>query len=201
MRPASKVDLRKGVCVGVVLWLTVLSGDIRFFDLDAARPGIANSPSKAGFGRGEFAFRCITVDFLSDVALRTGDWFIGVEKSNSLRVSSSSMGDCTACILLRPNILSKSVPRLETLCKLRLFATGLQPVGVPLRFITPSLRLRGLDFTGAPGERSGRRCANSNLIGLSFKPNFLQSVSMLSRDSELEGRAGVSFSWPKVGRV
>lgn len=176
---------------------------MRFLDLDAARPGTANSPSKAGFGRGEFAFRCITVDFLRDVALRIGDseGFIGDEKSNSFLASSSSIGDCTACELLRSNILSKSVPRLDTLCKLRLFATGLKPVGVPLRFMTPSLRLRGLDFTGAPGERSGRRCANSNLIGLSFRPNFLQSVSMLSSDSELEGRAGVSFSWPRAARV
>jgi hypothetical protein len=149
----------------------------------------------------------MTVDFLSDVALRMGDCdeFMGVEKSNPFLVSSFSIGDCTACMLSRiftwSNMLSKSLPRLDTLCRLLRFATGLNPVGVPPRFITPSLRLRGLDFTGAPGERSGRRCANSNLIGLSFKPNFLQSVSMLSKDSELEGRAGVSFSWPNVERV
>jgi hypothetical protein len=144
------------------------------------------------------AFRCITVDFRSDVVLRTGDCDVtGVEKSKPFLVSSFSIGDWTALLRASPNMLSKSLLRLATLCRLRLFATGLKPVGVPLRFMTPSLRFRGLDLTGAPGERSGRRCANSNLIGLSFKPNFLQSVSMLSNDSELEGRpAGVSFSWP-----
>jgi hypothetical protein len=197
MRPASNVDLRNGVCVGVVLWLTEASNDIRVLDLDAARPGNAKSPSKAGFGRGEFALRCMTVDLRSDV-FRTGDCEVmGVEKSYSLSVSSVSMGDRDAPSRLSawPNILSKSLSRLATTpCKLLLFVTGLNPVGVPLRFITPSLRLRGLDLPGAPGERSGRRCANSNLMGLSFKPNFLQSVSMLSKDSELEGRAGVSFS-------
>jgi len=93
MRLASNVDLRNGVCVGVVLWPTEASSDIRVLDLEAARPGTANSPSKAGFGRGEFALRCITVDLRSDV-FRTGDCEVmGVEKSNPLLVSSVSMGD------------------------------------------------------------------------------------------------------------
>lgn len=79
------------------------SSDILFLVFEAARPGIANSPSKAGFGRGEFALRCMTVDFLSDVALRIGDCdgFSGVEKSNPFLVSSFSIGDCTACMLSR----------------------------------------------------------------------------------------------------
>jgi hypothetical protein len=38
--------------------------------LEAAAPGIAKSPSKAGFARGVFDDR--RVDFLSEVVLRTG---------------------------------------------------------------------------------------------------------------------------------
>jgi hypothetical protein len=47
MRPASKVDLRNGVWTGGV-WndeLVVLSRDMRLRVLEAAGPGIANSPS------------------------------------------------------------------------------------------------------------------------------------------------------------
>jgi hypothetical protein len=91
-------------------------------------------------------------------------------------------------------MLSKSFPRFDTLCKLRRFAMGLVPL--PLRFMTPSLRLSGLDFAGGAGDNSGRR-ANSNLMGLSLTSSRL-SMSMESGDSAI--RRGV-FSWPGDRRV
>lgn len=45
MRPASKVDLRKGVCEGPELDPNELSSDMRFLVFEAAAPGKANSPS------------------------------------------------------------------------------------------------------------------------------------------------------------
>lgn len=94
-------------------------------------------------------------------------------------------------------MLAKSVPRLGTPCKLRRFAMGLLP-GDPLRFMSPSLRLSGLDFAGGKGDRSGRR-PKSNLIGLSSTSRRL-SMSMVSGDSALGRRAG-RFSWPAVDRA
>ena len=72
MRPASKTELRIGVCIGVVLLPRELSSDILFLIFEAAAPGTANSPSYAGFGRGVLEARCERVDFLSEVVLRTG---------------------------------------------------------------------------------------------------------------------------------
>lgn len=203
MRPASKVDLRKGVWTGGV-WvveLTVLSRDMRLRVLEAAGPGIANSPSLLGF-RGVLD-RCDRVDLRSDVVRRTGD--VAPEIGELLKekpfvmslykreLSSAEMrgaGDGS-------NMLSKSFPRLDTPCRLRRFAMGLDP-GEPLRFISPSLRLSGLDFAGGAGDSSGRR-ANSNLMGLSSTSSRL-SMSMVSGDSALGRRAGM-FSWPGECRV
>jgi hypothetical protein len=69
-RAASKAGLRKGA--GVVLPLSELSSDILFLVLEAAAPGMANSPSNAGLGRGVFEGRCDIVDFRIDVVRRTG---------------------------------------------------------------------------------------------------------------------------------
>ena len=93
-------------------------------------------------------------------------------------------------------MLSKSTPRLDAPCTLRRFAVGLLPVP-PLRFIRPSLRLSGLDFAGGAGDKSGRDCANANLMGLSLTGRW--SVSMHSGDSAL-ARRGV-FSWPCAWRA
>lgn len=94
-------------------------------------------------------------------------------------------------------MLSKSVPRLDAPCKLLRFAVGLVPL-LPLRFMSPSLRLSGLDLAGGAGDKSGLR-ANSNLMGLSFTSRRL-SISMVSGDSALGRRAGV-FSCPCACRV
>jgi hypothetical protein len=201
IRPASNVDLRNGVCAVVELEEPMeLSRDIRFLVFEAAGPGTANSPSWFGF-RGVFA-RWDRVDFLRDVVRRTGDcvlfigelkekpWFTSLYCRDVSSIVGRGVGDGS-------NILSKSFPRLDAPCRLRRFAIGLLPVP-PLRFMRPSLRLSGLDFTGGAGDKSGRR-ANSNLMGLSLTPSRL-SMSMLSGDSALGRRAGV-FSWPGAGRV
>jgi hypothetical protein len=122
----------------------------------------------------------------------------GSAKSNESR---SLYTWCAASVSLRgagdwSNILAKSFPRPDTPCKLRRFALGLLP-WVSLRFIRPSLRLSGLDFTGVAGDKSGRDCANANLMGLSLTGRW--SVSMQSGDSGF-GRRGV-FSWPCEGRA
>lgn len=203
MRPASNVDLRKGVCMGGVCidWFTVLSSDMRLRVLEAAGPGIANSPSWLGL-RGVLE-RCDRVDLRNEVVRRTGDVApeIGellkqkplVMSLNGRELSSAEMRGAG----VGSNMLSKSFPRLETPCRLRRFAIGLLP-GDPLRFISPSLRLSGLDFAGGAGDNSGRR-ANSNLMGLSSTSSRL-SMSMVSGDSALGRRAGV-FSWPGECRV
>lgn len=175
------------------------SKDIRFRVLEAAAPGNANSPSNAGLGRGVLVDRCDSVDFLKDVPLRRGDCALttGEEKENPPN-DSLSFVRCGSCTEARDafgwsKMLSKSFPRLEIPCKLRLFATGLLPVSSP-KFMTPSLRLSGLDFLG---DTSVRRVI-SNLMGLSFKPYL--SVSMMSGSSTLERGAGV-FSCPVARRA
>jgi len=103
-------------------------------------------------------------------------------------------------------MLSKSLPRFDTPCRLLRLAMGLEPE-LPLKFIKPSLRFSGLDLAGGAGDRSGRR-ANSNLMGLSLTARRL-SMSMPSGDSALRRRAGADadsdtgagvFSWPRARR-
>jgi hypothetical protein len=200
MRLASKVELRKGVWAGVVLCPKELSRDILFLVFEAAAPGKANSPSYMGFGRGVFETRWDNVDFLSEVVLRSGVCaeLMGEEKENafeSLYTRSDSSVEVRGAGI-GSKMLSKSTPRLDAPCTLRRLAIGLLPFP-PLKFIRPSLRLSGLDFAGGAGDKSGRDCANANLIGLSLTGR--SSVSMHSGDSAT-GRRGV-FSWPCVWRV
>jgi hypothetical protein len=179
-----------------------LSRDILFLVLEAAAPGIANSPSKPGLARGVLE-RWERVDFLSEVVLRTGvctgvpGAFTG-ENEKALE-SVYTRGDSSAVFRVADvwsNILAKSTPRVAAPWTLRRFAVGLLPLP-PLRFMRASLRLSGLDFAGGRGDRSGRDCAKANLMGLSSTGRW--SVSMHSGDSAL-GLRGV-FSWPGVGRA
>jgi hypothetical protein len=178
----------------VVLCPRELSRDILFLVLEAAAPGRAKSPSKAGFARGVLEARCDSVDFLIETVLRTGvctgvpGAFTG-EKENALG-SVYTRGDSSEafrCAGVGSNILAKSTPRLEAPWTLRRFAIGLLPLS-PLKFMRASLRFSGLDFAGGRGDKSGRDCAKANLMGLSSTGRW--SVSMHSGDSAL-GRRGV----------
>jgi hypothetical protein len=104
---------------------------------------------------------------------------------------------------------SKSAPRMDGPCKLLRFATGLPMLAVSI-FMTPSLRLRGLDLIGIKqlvpgGFKSGFDRANSNLMGSSLMSNRkaagISSASYLSTtNSGLALRIAV-FSSPETGRA
>jgi hypothetical protein len=143
--------------------------------------------------------RCDSVDFLSELVRRTGDWVFAMGELNEKPALKSLYCRGASSIVVRvlgdwSNMLSKSFARLDAPCKLLRFAMGLVPCP-PLRFMKPSLRLSGLDFAGGAGDRSGLR-ANSNLMGLSLRPGRL-SMSMLFGDSALSRRTGV-FSCPEA---
>jgi hypothetical protein len=166
------VDRRKGDWVVPELNASELSKDMRFLVFEAAGPGIANSPSKAGFGRGVLLpYRCDRVDFLKDGVFRAGDWLLVAgeenEKVTGFSLSFERRGSSPEERGVGPcSNTSKSAPKVDA-PTLRLFATGL-PIVAESRFMIPSLRFKGLDLAGikqlAPGA-PGR--ANSNLIGLS----------------------------------
>lgn len=66
---------------------------MRFRVLEAAAPGMMNSPSYIGFGRGVLETRCESVDFLSDDVRRMGDCAdMGDEKENALLKSLCTRG-------------------------------------------------------------------------------------------------------------
>lgn len=200
MRPASKTELRIGVCVGVVLCVpelpSELSRDILFLLFEAAAPGRAKSPSWVGFARGVFD-RCDKVDLRNDTARRTGvDEPLTGGKYWVLPSWYILMSSGVRCFGVWSKMLAKSWPSPDAPCTLRRFAVGLLPVP-PVRFMRASLRLSGLDFAGGAGDKSGRDCAKANLIGLSLTGRW--SVSMQSGESALD-RRGV-FSCPCIGRL
>lgn len=210
MRPASNVTLRNGVWDGVAavvvvvgLELTKPSRDMRVRVLDAAAPGSTNSPSYVGFARGVFDARCESVDFRSAELRRTGELVFATGELKEKPAVKSLYWRGASSMTPRElvdwsKMLSKSLPRLETLWRLLRLAMGLEPE-LPLRFIKPSLRFSGLDLAGGAGDKSGRR-ANSNLMGLSLTPRRL-SMSMPSGDSALRRRTGAGvFSWPAAWR-
>jgi hypothetical protein len=103
----------------VLLCPSELSRDILFLVLEAAAPGIAKSPSKPGFARGVLE-RWESVDFLSEVVLRTGvctgvpGAFTG--ENEKAFESVYTRGDSSEAIRgadVWSNILAKSTPRVD----------------------------------------------------------------------------------------
>lgn len=178
---------------------------MRCLVFDAARPGIANSLSYDGLGRGEL-YRWSRVDFLKDGVFLSGNcfWLTGVEKLNmSVCGSCGRLGSSPEVRDAGPwSKMSKSgPPKVDAPCMLLLFATGLHGLAAS-RFMRPSLRFRGLDLAGALGVvRSSRDRENASLslMGLSSRPNRMEcrcSVIGWSLYSEVCGAA--TFSSPEL---
>lgn len=128
------------------------SRDMRFRVFEAAAPGNANSPSKAGRARGVLVCRWDKVDFLNDRLFRSGVsiWGMGDENEKAFAAPPSNDSRCSSSDDRGAGVwakISKSAPSEAVPCKLLRFATGLPRPAVS-KFMIPSLRLSGLDFAG-----------------------------------------------------